>query len=88
MWKSDGHTTRYMKNGEWFVKEKQSYPTLNSAIFTARIMNLSPKTIHKVTAYKCPICHQYHVGRTNSVLTDKDREHYKKVEQKLNYLKS
>lgn len=83
-WKSNGHVTRYMKNGEWFEKEKLAYPNLDSAISHARKMNLRNEQIHKMMAYKCSICGQYHIGRTKSVLTNKDREHYKKVERKLN----
>ena len=87
MWKSNGHTTRYMKNGEWFEKDKLAYPTMDSAISQARKMNMKSETIHKVMAYKCPVCNQYHVGRTKYVLTDKDRTDYRKALEKLNMLK-
>lgn len=86
MWKSDGHTTRYISNGEWIEKDKIAYPTLDIAIEKARKMNMYPKTIHKVVAYRCAICGQYHVGRSKSELTDKDREKYKKAEYKLKML--
>ena len=73
------HTTKYMVNGEWFEKEKKSFDTDKEAIEKARLMNLDLKTIHKVVAYKCKVCQKWHVGRTHKVLTEKDREHYKKI---------
>jgi hypothetical protein len=76
--KDKRHWTRYIVNGKWVEKEKVVYSTDKEAIEKARLMNLSVKQIHKAIAYKCPICLQWHVGRSKKVLTEKDREHYRK----------
>ena len=83
MWKSNGHTTRYIMNGQWVEKEKKSYSNMDTAIEVARSMNMRPETIHKAVAYKCKVCGQYHIGRTKKEITDKDREKYQKVQKKL-----
>lgn len=76
---SNGHTTWYMVGGEWIERPKNAFDTDKEAIERARIMNLYPKTIHKVVAYKCSVCGKWHVGRTKKELTEKDREHYRNV---------
>lgn len=73
------HTTTYMVNGEIITKNKIAYETDKEAIETARYMNIKPKTIKKVVAYKCAVCGKWHVGRSNKDLTEKDREHYLKL---------
>ena len=74
-----GHMTRYMVGGVWVEKPKIAYENDKDAIEKARIMNTRDYTIHKLVAYKCSICGKWHVGRSNKVLNDKDREHYKNV---------
>lgn len=86
MWKSNGHTTRYIMNGQWVEKDKLSYPDMDKAISAARKINMRPESIHKMVAYKCSICGQFHIGRTKTELTNKDREKYIKAEKKLKLL--
>ena len=73
------HFTSYMVDGKVFIKEKVGYSTDKEAIERARVMNCRRDTIHKLVAYKCPICQNWHVGRSRKVLTEKEREHYMKV---------
>lgn len=47
------------------------------AIAEARSLNLSEKQIHKAVAYKCSVCHKWHIGKSNKVLTEKDVKKYK-----------
>ena len=68
-----------MVDGKIFTKEKIGYSTDKEAIEMARVMNCREHVIHKLVAYKCPICQKWHVGRSWKVLTEKDREHYRKV---------
>ncbi len=58
---------------------KKAYDTDKEAIEVARMMNCKHKQIHKAVAYKCPKCGKWHVGRNTSILTDKDKKHYKTV---------
>lgn len=78
-YKARKHFTSYMVDGKVFTKEKIGYLTDKEAIERARVMNCRENTIHKLVAYKCPICQKWHVGRSGKVLSDKDREHYRKV---------
>ena len=78
-----GHTTRYMVNGEWKVKEKKSFPNQEAAIVFARSMNLREGHIHKLVAYKCGTCGNFHVGRNGKELTEKERDRIKKAINKL-----
>lgn len=73
------HFTTYMVDGKVFIKEKVGYSTDKEAIERARIMNCREDTIHKLVAYKCPICQKWHIGRNGKVLSDKDKWHYRKV---------
>ena len=73
------HFTSYMVDGKVFTKEKIGYSSDKEAIEMARVMNCREHTIHKLVAYKCPICQKWHVGRSRKVLTEKEREHYMKV---------
>lgn len=82
---SNAHTTKVMVNGLFIEKEKIGYETDKEAIEKARQMNLRPDTIRKVVAYKCSVCQKWHVGRTNKTLTEKDREHYRKVGGEYNF---
>lgn len=76
----EGHYTfsHYNEKGEKVYKAKKTFETDKEAIEAARIKNLNPKTIHKYVAYKCKVCHKWHVGNNGRELTDKDREHYRK----------
>jgi len=77
--KTRKHFTSYMVGGKVFTKEKIGYLTDKEAIERARVMNCREHTIHKLVAYKCPICQKWHVGRSRKVLTEKEREHYRKA---------
>lgn len=59
--------------------QKKAYDTDKEAIEVARIMNCNNSQIHKAVAYKCPKCGKWHVGRNKSVLSEKDKKHYKTV---------
>lgn len=73
-------TLDYVKpDGTKVMKPKKGYKTDKEAIEVARRMNLRERQIHKMVAYKCPHCGLWHVGKNYTVLTDKDREHYKTV---------
>ena len=73
------HFTSYMVDGKVFTKEKIGYSSDKEAIEMARVMNCREHTIHKLVAYKCPVCQKWHIGRSSKVLTEKEREHYMKV---------
>jgi len=48
-------------------KEKVGHLTLDDAIKAARRMNLKLNTgDFKLTAYKCSICHKYHIGTSET----------------------
>ena len=68
-----------MVDGKVFTKEKIGYSIDKEAIEMARVMNCRRDTIHKLIAYKCPVCQKWHIGRSRKVLTEKEREHYMKV---------
>lgn len=72
-------TTKKIINGCERIEKKKTFASLDEAIERARVMNCEEKQIHKLVAYKCPECHKYHIGRSKSVLTDKDKEHYRKM---------
>lgn len=38
---------------------------------------INPETIHKRQAYKCSVCHKWHVGRGKTTLTDEDKRKLK-----------
>jgi len=59
-------------NQKW--KEKRKYSTLDEAIRIAKIVNIDPNRPRKVIAYKCPNCHQYHIGRGSRKIKDSDRD--------------
>lgn len=37
------------------------------------VMNAS-HIIHKLVAYKCPKCSKWHIGKSNTILSEKNRE--------------
>jgi hypothetical protein len=51
-------------------------------------MNSYNNIIHKVVAYKCTICCQYHVGRNGKELKEKDRLKYKEETKNLKNVKA
>lgn len=64
---------------EKVYKFKKKYSTLDEAILAARKKNADIRSIHKSVAYKCSICCNYHIGRTNKVITDKERDRYQSL---------
>ena len=78
-------TLDYVKpDGTKVMKPKRGYNTDKEAIEVARKMNLRERQIHKMVAYKCPYCNLWHVGKNHTVLTEKDREKYRKNKIILN----
>lgn len=69
---------RYNEFGIKVMKPKKKYATDEEAIKQARWMNTKPETIRKYIAYKCNNCHHWHIGKGDKILTDKERERYKK----------
>lgn len=61
------------QSGEWVMKPKRKYDTLDEAIKAAKIENSKNERIHKVVAYKCKICFKYHIGRNGKEIKDKER---------------
>ena len=59
---------------------KKGYDTEMDALTTARFLNSQPNSIHKMVAYKCIKCDKWHIGSTDRVLTDEDRQ---KAREKL-----
>lgn len=55
------------------TKKKYKFETLDEAIAFAKLSNAEDHKIHKVAAYKCKMCHQYHLGRTGTEITEKYR---------------
>jgi len=47
---------------------KKKFMTLEDAIAEAKRLNLKDQQIHKVVAYKCSVCHKYHVGKGKKIL--------------------
>ena len=64
------------------LEEKKSFETEEEALKVARFLNTKEDIIHKMVAYKCEKCGKWHVGSNNTVLTDGEREKYKKKLQK------
>lgn len=62
------------ENGTIVNRPKKQFDTLDIAISVAKRENSKPEHIHKVVAYKCTICHKYHVGRNGKLLTNKERD--------------
>ena len=53
---------------------KKGYDTEIDALTTARFLNSQPYTMHKMVAYKCIKCNKWHIGSTDRVLTEEDRQ--------------
>jgi uncharacterized membrane protein len=47
---------------------KKKFTTLDGAIAEAKRINQKENQIHKVIAYKCSVCHKYHVGKGKKIL--------------------
>jgi hypothetical protein len=80
-WTANG----FDSEGNRLYREKRSYETEREALLTCFHINLNEgdtKNIHKVAAYKCPVCFKWHIGHTSAVLDSKTRrkiaEQYKK----------
>lgn len=84
----DINTKHFKFNG--FDKEmkpvfvpKKSYPNEIEAQVFCFNKNLKPYSIHKLVAYKCPICGQYHTGHNNTLLTTRERLKIQKQYEKF-----
>lgn len=74
------HQTLFYINPETkepVFRNKTTYETEKEAIRAAMVINVQDKTIHKRQAYKCSVCHKWHVGRGKIVLTDDDKRKLK-----------
>ena len=61
------------ENGEWVMKPKHKFDTLDDAIKAAKNENSKSERIHKVVAYKCNSCFKYHIGRNGKEISNKER---------------
>lgn len=75
--------SHFDEDGNIVEKNKICYDTDKEVIEADRRVNLKEKTIHKTVAYKCDVCHKWHIGKSKRILTEKDREHYKNVKSKF-----
>ena len=69
-------TVKYV-DGKPVDTPKKRFASDVEAIAEARRLNCMERQIHKAVAYKCGTCGCWHVGRTNKVLTPKERERYR-----------
>ena len=58
--------------------EKVGYDTEKEALTVARYLNTRSNVYHKMVAYKCSKCDKWHVGGNGHLLTEEDREKYRK----------
>lgn len=58
-------------------RNKTAYESEKEAIHAAMVINVQDKTIHKRQAYKCSVCHKWHVGRGKTILTEKTKGNLK-----------
>ena len=65
---------------------KKGYNTEMDALTTARFLNSLPNSIHKMVAYKCIKCDKWHIGSTDRVLTDDDRQEAKEKLKKYKHI--
>lgn len=70
-------------NGNPVYKSKRVFDTDKDAIVYAKKVNVmnADHLIHKLVAYKCPNCGKWHIGRTTTLLSEKNRE--KLMKEKL-----
>ena len=57
-------------------KPKKVFDTDKEAIEYAKMVNRmnADHMIHKQIAYKCPKCGKWHIGRSTTILSEKNRE--------------
>lgn len=67
------------EQGEWVMKPKHKFDTLDDAIKAAKIENSKLERIHKVVAYKCKVCFKYHIGRNGKEISEKERLKHQKA---------
>lgn len=65
---------------------KKGYDTEMDALTTARFLNSQPYSIHKMVAYKCIKCDKWHIGSTDRVLTDEDRQEAREKLKKYKHI--
>ena len=58
-------------------RPKKSYKE-KQAVIECYKLNSSPYTIHQLVAYRCVECGKFHIGHSNTVLTDEKRQEYRK----------
>ena len=69
-WTPEGFTA----DGSRTYKVKKSYETELRAQKICFEINLKPETIHKLVAYKCPVCNKWHIGHhASKYLDEKDK---------------
>lgn len=72
----------YDENGVPIYSEKKAIATELEAIELCYKLNINGHELHKVAAYKCPVCFQWHIGHTETPLDAKTRskisQQYKK----------
>lgn len=74
------HQTLFYINPETkepVFRNKTAYESEKEAIHAAMVINVQDKTTHKRQAYKCSVCHKWHVGRGKTILTDEDKRKLK-----------
>jgi len=65
-------------DGSITYKVKRSFDTELKAQEICFKINLRSDTIHKLVAYKCPVCGGWHIGHNNTILEDNDKKKIKK----------
>ncbi len=71
--------TKYTdKDGIVKIIKKKQYLTLELAIAHCKVMNARDIRQYKIVSYKCKFCCKYHTGRNGKVISEKDKEKYKK----------
>ena len=76
----------YDSNMNPTYRVKKGYNCEVDAVLRCYQLNLSPQSIHKAVAYKCPTCGRWHIGHNNVTLTNDIREkisikfeHFKRI---------
>ena len=72
------YRSHYKIGPNGILEEKKTFDTEQEALKMARFLNTKENTIHKMVAYKCSECGKWHIGRNKTLLSNKDREEYKK----------
>lgn len=58
-------------DGTTIIKPKKKFDTNEEAIEAAKKINAKPYQSSKVVAYKCKMCHKFHVGRNGKKIKNK-----------------